>query len=475
MPDFEEVSRGEDAEQAKWLAETLQHSVRFDHTGKRWHVWDGAIGQWRPDKTKVVYETALAHVYERLQALVISDLGDQQRIHAEKMTRKLLDKSRLEAALDVLTWHPGYKTDGEDWDQDPYLLGCANGVVDLRTGQLIKDPDPQAILVTRSTGIKFDPSKTTADAPRFMSFLSEVTSNDGELALFYLAWFGYSLFGLTSEQKFLILTGLGRNGKGALATAMRHVFGEYSADTDQSLYMRSKFGAARSDGARADLMALKGKRIAIMSEPPGGAFNEEMLKAHTGGDPITARALYSNNVITWEPTHSVTFLTNEPPSVQDIGPAMAARVMVADFRERFDGEKEDKQLYRKLQDEAPGILNILVRMAVQWFESVQAGQGGLVLPARVTKASAEYLSSNDPIGRALDEAFVFEKGAKTPARIMYDAYCDWHAREDAEGTPMSNTAFALQLAKRSINKIRLAQGTVYTNVRPKSAVELADG
>lgn len=472
MPEFEEVSKGEDAEQAKWLAEAFGQRVRYDHTAKRWHVFNGIL--WAPDKTKEVQRQVVDLAYERLKALVVSDLGDKERQHAEKITRRLLDMARVESALTALALRPEYKTDGADWDQEPNLLGCSNGIVDLRVNALVDDPGPD-LLVTRTTGhrfVPFDPARDTfeARAPRFWSFLLEITSNDVELALFYLTWFGYSLFGHTQEQRFLILTGLGRNGKGALVTAMRHVFGEYSAKADSSLYMRSRFGSARSDQARADLMELKGKRLAVMSEPDGGAFNEEMLKAHTGGDPITARALHSNAVLTWLPTHSITFLTNQPPTVQDIGPAMAARVMVADFRERFDGEKEDKKLYGKLEAEAEGILAILCWAAMLWHES----EGGLALPQRVQKASADYLSQNDPIGRALEEAFVVEKGASTLARALYDTYTDWHAKSDEDGDPLSLTAFGLALAKRGFSKKTTRAGVLVANIRPRNAGELAD-
>lgn len=478
MPDEEEplgrthVRGAEDAEQAQWLAEEFDRGVRYDHTAKRWHIWNGV--RWAPDQTRVVQQTVMDLTYERLKAVAVApNMSDKRRMELMKVYRRLLETGRTETALVALSTMVGYKTDGADWDQNPYLLGCENGIIDLRTNALIPKPTPD-LLVSMTTGHNFVPladGETFEDrAPRFMAFLDEVTSGDPALSAFYLLWFGYSLFGVASEQRFLILTGLGRNGKGALVTAMRHVFGEYSASADSSLYMRSRYGAARSDGARADLMALRGKRLAVMSEPDGGAFNEEMLKAHTGGDPITARALHSNNVLTWTPTHSITFLTNEPPRVNDVGVAMAARVMVADFRERFDGAKEDKKLYAKLEAEAEGILAILVFFAKAWYDS----ETGLTLPARIEKASAEYLSSNDPIGHALDEAFIIDHAAKTAGKVLYDAYVDWHNRSDHDEEPLSMTGFLLALKKRGFSAQKTKNANVYLGIRPASALETAE-
>lgn len=468
----------EDAEQADWMAEDFEQGVRFDHTSGRWHIWNKASGIWAPDQTREVQRMTTEFARRRLFMVVEPgrmSISDERRKVLTKVYRRMFEKARVESALAKLAELTDYKTDGADWDQNPYLLGCKNGVVDLRVGQLIESPSPE-LKVTLSTGHRFRPlEKGTIEeyqrrAPRFIQFLFEVTSQDVALAKFYLDWFGYGLFGLAQEQRFLVMTGLGRNGKGALATAMRHVFGEYSAAADANLYMKTRFGSARSDAARADLMALKGRRLAIMSEPDGGAFNEEMLKAHTGGDPITARWLHSNNVLTWTPTHTISFLTNDPPAVSDVGPAMAARIMVADFRERYEGDNEDKSLYKTLEGEAEGIQAILVHHAMVWY----ASDHGLVLPERVIGASRAYISANDPIGRALDEAFVRDRRVKTVGRVLYEAYLEWHARSDEDGEPLSNNKFALALARNGFTKVHGVTGTVYTGIRPASASEIAD-
>lgn len=462
----------EDGEQADWLAVQLDRQWRYDHTARRWHHWNPDTGQWAPDKTQEI-----RHAVDELALSEITDIAgsplvdEKDRTALLKVYRRLREKSRIDSALDMLATHPEYATDGSDWDQDPYLIGVANGVVDLRYGKMVES-DP-ANLVSRTTGVVYrtdwDVATAIKKAKRFWQFLAEVTSGDPELALFYLRWFGYGLFGLAEEQRFLILTGLGRNGKGALTHAVRAAVGEYMAPVDSSLYMQTRFGAARSDQARADLMALKGKRIAVMSEPEGGRFNEELLKAHTGGDPITARALNSNNVLTWTPTHSITFLTNTPPSVDDIGPAMASRVMVADFRERYEGDKEDKRLYEHLTHEAEAILFLLVNEAGKWWRSRETG--GLVLPQRVIDASHAYISANDALGDAMTQAFVVERGAKGHATALYDAYIDWFEEVGRTGDPLTRTEFGLELVHRGFQRKKTMGVMVYSNIRPKGVVE----
>jgi putative DNA primase/helicase len=458
--------QGQDADQAAWLALDLQNRIRFNHATDTWHLWDAQSGIWKPDKTREVVQLTMKLAQQRAGDLALS--GDPRAVDALKLVRRLYSINRTETALEVLATLDGYKTDGSDWDAEPYYLGCANGVVDLRTGELIPGLSPLDSKVTKCTNVVFDPKARTE---HFIPFLKQITSGDDELAAFFIEWFGYSLFGRNWEQKFLILTGRGRNGKGALTHAVRFAIGDYDAEASQGIYMKSRFGSTRSNEARSDLMKLRGARYAIMSEPEGGQFNEELLKAHTGGDPIIARPLYRTEM-RWEPTHTITFLTNQPPSVDDIGPAMAERVLVADFRERYEGANADTTLYDKLEAEAPGILALMVGAASVYWRERQAGKG-LWYPERVVRASKAYIDSNDPIGQAIEDAFVVEKGAKAQSRDLYKAYSDWHATADDPNEVLSISAFAILLQRKGFSRRKTRIGNVYLGIRPKGAMETA--
>lgn len=457
----------EDFRQAESLADHFEGKWRYDFSTKLWHGWNGI--RWAPDNT----DRLRRKVAEYAATNVIKATNDNTR----KPLVKLLSLQGIDKALEALATFDGYGTDGADWDQDPFLLGCKNGIVDLRTNTLITDPDP-TMLVTKTTGRHFKPIAGPAEwserAPVFMGFMDQITSDDPSMVAFLLLWFGASLFGFTPEQRFLLMTGIGRNGKGSLQHAIMKATGDYGFAPDSNLYSRSKFGPAQAGGARADLIGLKGKRLAFLSEPDKGQFNEELLKAHTGGDPITARTLYSAKIITWEPTHSITFLVNNAPEVEDLGPSMTARVMVADFRETFDGDKEDKSLYRKLEAEADGILAILAYAANAWYVSWDSGEGGLSLPPRVIEQSRVFMQRNDPIAQALNEAFRVGPGLKAAARLCYEAYVQWHVRSDQEGEPMSEHKFGAAMLRKGIRREKGRMYNYYIGIQPLGAMALAE-
>ncbi len=454
----------EDYAQAQWLSEALKKEWRYDYGAKKWHHWNGK--RWAPDNVNAV-QLAVASAARDL----IAAGGENKKLF------KLFNVATIKKTLEALCTFDGYGTNGGDWDQVPYLLGVENGVVDLRTNTLIAHPDPDC-LVTRTTGCDFKPiadlSEAASRAPRFMTFLSEVMSEDGDMMAFLLLWFGSSLFGFSPEQRFLLMTGIGRNGKGALKHSVMKAVGEYGAQPDANVYMRSKMGGARSEGARADLMDLKGKRVTFFSEPEGNRFNEEMLKAHTGGDLITARYLYSNDIVSWEPTHSITFLVNNAPEVEDLGPSMGARVMVADFRERFDGEKEDKTLYRKLENEAEGILAILCWASSAWYASWTATGEGITLPDRVIEQSKAFMERNDVVAAALDEAIEADPDAITQASRLYEAYLQWHARSNRSDEAISQVKFSQTLERKGFRKVKRPGGMYVIGLRPMSAMEVAE-
>jgi putative DNA primase/helicase len=459
----------EDYKQAEWLAHYLKGEWRFDHTTEKWHHFDGV--RWAKDDTQAIHKAIADLAGERLKKAK----GELEL----KLLFAMLQWPTQERVLKALSTFEGYGTNGDDWDSDPYLLGCKNGVVDLRKNTLVPATPEQK--VTQSTGVKFvpldDPDQfrdPVVGAPLFMGFMDDITSGDPAMVAFLLLWYGASLFGFTPEQRFLLMTGIGRNGKGTLKHSVMKAVGEYGAQYDANLYMRSRFGAARADQARADLIALKGKRITFFSEPEGGRFNEEMLKAHTGGDTITARALHSNNVQTWEPTHSITFLVNNAPEVEDLGPSMGARVMVADFRERYDGEQEDKQLYGKLEAEAVGILGILCWAAKAWYQSWSTGQGGITLPARVIEQSQQFMERGDAVANWLNERGEYGPKATQNSQLAYESYLNWFTRSGEEGEPMSMVRWALALQKKGFKKEKTRTGAVWTGFRILGAMELAD-
>ena len=162
-----------DAGNAEHLACLHGHRLRYDYRRKHWLVWRGHW--WEEDDDGEVYRLVKGTVRERYrEAERLSDLKEREA--EAKFAIASENRQRIEATLALARSEFPFSDAGKQWDNSPWLLGTANGVVDLRTGVLRPgDQDDRIIL---HTDIRFDPR---AECPRWLRFLEEVFERDQEL------------------------------------------------------------------------------------------------------------------------------------------------------------------------------------------------------------------------------------------------------------------------------------------------------
>lgn len=430
--------------------------IRYDHLRGRWLVWNGV--RWRPDTTRLVYDL----VRDYGSKLLATADGRQEPGEFRKMLLPMFDTSKKEAILRGLSARREIAMTGNEWDNDGYLVGFENGIMDLREGTWFEKPDPN-LMVSKSVGVDWDPKAT---CPTFDWFLADIMGGDEELMSYLRRLIGYSLLGVQTEQKFWMWVGRGSNGKGVLARTLHSVFGDYAESPSDTLYMRTRMGATKSDAARPDLMRLQSIRFTYMSEPPGGQFNEEMLKAHTGEDSIIARDLYgkAQSMAVFTPTHKIVFLTNDPPKTDDVGVSMRRRARVVQFDQDYS-VNPDRTLEDRLKAEKAGILNLAIREAMLWIAE------GLPEPKAVTEWSHQYIEENDPLAAFINERCEVSRAVVGPSAALWASYEDWAAKRGAE--VMSRTGFGMALGRRFASK-HTKTGAVYSGIRAKGATELDD-
>jgi hypothetical protein len=157
--------------------------------GRLYH-WSGDI--WRPNADEVI------HI--KIDGL-IGEAYDT-RNHKEVMT--LVGKR--------LSFEPA------KFDADPYLLGCKNGVVDLRTG--IVRPYVKEDYITYQIPVSFDPN---AKCPRFLKFIGEIAPDCID-RMTMIDWFTIHGFRKNFPYVYFLL-GLGRNGKGVYEQLLERFYG----------------------------------------------------------------------------------------------------------------------------------------------------------------------------------------------------------------------------------------------------------
>ena len=199
---------------------------------------------------------------------------------------------------------------------------------------------------------------------------------------------GYSLTGLTSEQCFFVLHGLGDNGKTKLMETIKALMGDYATQTPTETFLVKGRGGQIPN----DIAALRGARLVTSVEVDAGRhLSEALIKQVTGEDEVTARFLYKE-LFTFKPQFKLWLATNHKPVIRGSEHAIWRRIRLIPFTVKIPEAEQDKTLGNKLLSELPGILNWALEGCRLWQAE------GLTAPAAVQAATQEYREEMDVLG-----------------------------------------------------------------------------
>jgi len=339
-------------------------------------------------------------------------------------------------------------------DQDKYLLGVVNGVINLRTGGLIDNSKES--MITKRCGTVFNPN---AVCPQWLHFVNEITGDNKELANYLKKIVGYSLTGETKEQLFFFLHGNGANGKSVFVNTIQDMLGDYSMQTPVSTIMTRGKGSINNDIAR-----LRGARFVNTTETEEGSrFNESEVKLITGGDMISARFLHKE-YFEYRPQFTLWISGNHKPVPGD-SYSIWRRLILIPFDVRFSEDKQDKNLVNKLKTELPGILNWAIEGCLEWQDE------GLTTPKVILDATKEYQTEMDRINSWMEDCCSNNASNRhsVKASDLYKSYKHW-ADNNGEWH-MNQRILGTKLAERGLQKRRESRGWVYRGIQLNKSYE----
>ena len=389
-----------------------------------WLCWSGK--RWEPNPQGLV-ERWMAGAVAGLYTLAgaVDDMDDRKT--AIRFALGCEGATRQANAL-TLAW-PEVATAPEAFDADPMVLNCANGILNLATGELA--PHRPDALCTKLAPVKYDPD---AHDPLFDRFLAETTGGDAELANYLQRAAGYSLTGLTDEECFFLVLGPAASGKSSFVEALLATLGDYAVKASfDSFLKQTNVGQARPDIAR-----LRGARfVAAVESDKARRLDEDVVKDLTGGDTITARYLYAKE-FQFVPACKLWLAANDSPRLTDTDSGIWRRLKRIPFEREVPADRRDPRVKNHLRGKGrEALLAWAVRGCLAWQRE---GLGGCGLVARRT---AELRAEMDPLAEFIATCCVLGADKWIDAQELRVAYETW--TKEAGGKPVSGRDWGRRL------------------------------
>jgi poxvirus D5 protein-like len=335
--------------------------------------------------------------------------------------------------------------DENEFDSDPYLRCVANGVLDLRTGQL--SPYDPSLLMSKRIDVEYKP-----DAADSSPLLRQVLSAMPEDAIDWAqVMFGQAMFGLQpSSSVVTFMHGSGSNGKSTIINLLKKTLGTYSSELSKSAFN------FKSTDSKYALYQMRGVSQTILEELPKGVnLDIDTLKEVAGTETIVARGV-CKDFISFDNMLSVFVSTNHLPKMQAHDYGSSRRLAVLPFPYRFvtaeihdrNPQPNDRMAHGSLTQEVSSNTSLLeaflawrVQGAMRWWKAGRdRSKTETTLPLSVIKATNHWLKTNNSIDEFLNEYITQEQGYCIPVSNAYSLYKEWANRNGYE--KMNRAAFS---------------------------------
>lgn len=420
-----------DAGNASLIADYVKDRSRYDADMKQFWFYNGR--NWTEDKESLLIQEAICAIREQQSKCLKIEDTDIRTKHVKHYIGSE-NYSRINAAIKILQSMPDIVVRNSIFDRNDTLFNVLNGTIDLKT-KTIKKHDRNDY-ITRISKINYVPG---AVCPVFNKFLNDIFDSNKNLIEHEQRKLGYCLSGLTSEQKLFINFGSGCNGKSTLIEVYRALMGNYCINIPIECLMSKDI-----PGISNDIVRLRFARLATTGEVEiGKKLAESQAKLLTGGDYITARALYSEP-IEFRNKAKIMMGTNHLPGVRGQEHGMFRRFDITPFNVTIPKSKIDKNLFNKLLQELPGILNWALDGFLKWQEH------GLGEYQEIIQSVENYRVSQDPIATFINECCIKGLELKAPANELYQEYKNWC--QDSNEFALSQRKFGTALSERGFKK-----------------------
>ena len=311
----------------------------------------------------------------------------------------------------------------------------ANGIVDLNSDSPYIMPHTPEFFTLNELEHDFD---ANAKCPQFMQFLTSVWDNNDDMKMQLQEFLGYCLTSDVSLQKFAVLVGKSRAGKGVMTDIMTAMIGEKNIAAPSLSNINSN--------SMLQEMSTKSLTLIPDAHSVNGNAREpvlSVLKAITGGDSISFHEIYKGGRNIKFKTKLV-MSTNNVPDFIDSSGALANRLLVFPFYKSF-ANNPDTTLRVKLLSEITGI----TQWAVEGLRRLR--QQGKFTEGKIGLVQKEEIRRDMfPLAEFIESSCTLNANEFIMLDDLYSAYRLWAATEGIK-VPMIKNMFDKTLRNSSLS------------------------
>lgn len=330
-------------------------------------------------------------------------------------------------------------------DQNIYLVGFANGVYDLKNRVFRKgEPDD---LIKKNVGYNYKEFKRDDPVIKEIESFLESIQPEEDMRTYLGAYVASFLEGSNKDQKFMIWTGNGQNGKGSLIDLIDKTFrGDddgYFATLPPTVLTQKR---GSSSAATPELATKFGKRVIVLQEPEGDdKINVGFMKNITGQDKIEARPLYGDP-FQYTPLFKLLLACNHLPSIPSDDGGTWRRIRVIDFMIKFTSNpqgpnerKSDSKLREKMNKWNQAFMWLLINV----YYPIYVENDGLdkLEPDRVKNATDKYKTDSNAILEYINENLEKDDTSDINFNDIYEAFKIWYVNGYNDKKPLQRKKF----------------------------------
>jgi phage/plasmid-associated DNA primase len=429
---------------------------------------------WRIDDRFEILRVLFAHTMLAYYAKLLQALAKQEQTDAVKLqvgrvatacgncsnaawigNTCVLVKSVLASRLDHVSF-----------DDKRYLFAFTNNAYDFKKNRWVGKPSKFDYVLTNCGHAYKEPTQTQME--KIKKIFGDIFPNQ-EHRRAYISVLKQGMLGVRDE-KFVVATGEGRNGKGLITENYTYLLGDYAQTMHLSLLTKPI-----KEGANTELRNLHKKRFIVASEPEEG-FNEQLrssnIKALTGNEDHNARGLYETDDKT-KIFGTIVMECNKLPYLRgEKGTAIMERIVIIPFKTTFTNDesllKENPDKYKPQVKEykelsfKEGHYSALFKFIVEYEE----GSLDMYIPHECKKLGFKWLADKDEFSGWFHETYMEDKDSVVSIKDIYREFkCSdfWNQLNKAEQRSNNEKNFKELIRTHFVLKKHFKSGHEYVN------------